>query len=464
MEIKSLYKDICRKVLVRFLIILTVLILAYLLIALYFNSHFLIGTVINGVNVSLKAYKDVDAIMEEHVNGFILTVTESDGKREEIKGQEIGLKYRKNNNIPQIYKLQKSLHWGKSIFQHRHYVTDSVFAFDNNALINRINRLSCLNRKVTEPQNVSYEYSDGIYVLVKEVHGNRINRNKLVKEIVNCIKTGKSNLDLKESDCYDKPEYTMESEKARRTLKVLNKYVSSKITYLLGKEQETLDGDTFHHWIRVDESLNVLIDKTAVSRYVKTLGKKYNTVGIARKFKTSVGKTIEVKGGLYGWKINESEETAQLIKDIGKGSVTVREPVYKQRALYRGDNEIGNTYVEINITRQHLWFYKDGKLIAHGPVVTGNPNKGNATVVGTNMLNYKQEGAVLSGSGYEVKVKYWMPFYGNIGLHDASWRHAFGGNIYKNRGTHGCVNGPLYLVKKIYENIEEGIPFISYEE
>ena len=57
-----------------------------------------------------------------------------------------------------------------------------------------------------------------------------------------------------------------------------------------------------------------------------------------------------------------------------------------------------------------------------------------------------------------------MPFNGNIGIHDASWRNSFGGNIYKSNGTHGCVNTPQYLAKTIYEEIESGVPIICYEE
>jgi lipoprotein-anchoring transpeptidase ErfK/SrfK len=146
------------------------------------------------------------------------------------------------------------------------------------------------------------------------------------------------------------------------------------------------------------------------------------------------------------------------------GETLEKEPVYAQKALPRGEGEIGNTYVEINITRQHLWFYKDGKLITQGAVVTGKPKKGYSTVLGTYMLNYKQKGATLVGEDYEAEVTYWMPFFGNIGLHDASWRYSFGGNIYKRRGSHGCVNAPKYLAKRIFENIEAGTPIICYEE
>jgi lipoprotein-anchoring transpeptidase ErfK/SrfK len=85
-------------------------------------------------------------------------------------------------------------------------------------------------------------------------------------------------------------------------------------------------------------------------------------------------------------------------------------------------------------------------------------------MTGTFLLNYKQKDVTLTGPGYEAGVTYWMPFYGNIGLHDASWRSSFGGQIYKTRGSHGCVNAPKYLAKIIFEYIEEGTPIICYEE
>lgn len=261
-----------------------------------------------------------------------------------------------------------------------------------------------------------------------------------------------------------KKKYTLTSVKTHKTKELLNKYVSTNITYVFGTKKEMLDGNLIHKWLSVDDSLDVEINKAAIMKYVNGLSKKYDTVGITRNFQSSVGKTVEVKGGLYGWKINQDAETKELLENINHGLILTKEPVYTQKAFSRDGNEIGNTYVEINITRQHIWFYKDGKLIIHGPVVTGNPNRGNSTVVGAYMLNYKQRDTVLTGPGYAADVKYWMPFYGNIGVHDASWRHSFGGEIYKRKGTHGCVNAPVYLAKIIFEHIEEGVPIISYEE
>ena len=69
---------------------------------------------------------------------------------------------------------------------------------------------------------------------------------------------------------------------------------------------------------------------------------------------------------------------------------------------------------------------------------------------------------ILTGEDYETPVSYWMPFNGNIGLHDADWRASFGGTLYKNNGSHGCVNLPPKAAQLIYEQISAGDPVLCY--
>lgn len=460
-DIKKLFKS---RVTGNIIILTASIVLIYLLVSIYFANHFFFNTVINGVDVSLKAYKDEDEIIRSYIKDYKLLLIERNGKTEVITGQDIGMQYNEKNSIYKIYHMQNSFKWISSLFKKQIYYEDDLYVYNKDNLKNKIDGLNCLNKDIIEPRNVSFKYSNGSYEMIEEVYGNKLNRDKLSKAIEMSIIKGETKLDLDEKNCYENPKYTLSSDKAPETLNLLNKYVKAKITYIFGTQKEILDGKIINEWLSVDENLEAVINEKAVSEYVKVLSKKYDTVGAARNFKASTGKIVEVKGGLYGWKINRAAETKALIENIKLGEALEKEPIYKQRALTRGENEIGNTYVEINITRQHLWFYKNGKLITHGSVVTGNPNKGNATVLGTHMLNYKQEGATLVGEDYEAEVTYWMPFYGNIGLHDASWRHSFGGSIYERRGTHGCVNAPFHLAKKVFENIEEGTPIICYEE
>ena len=94
--------------------------------------------------------------------------------------------------------------------------------------------------------------------------------------------------------------------------------------------------------------------------------------------------------------------------------------------------------------------------------VSGNVAKGHTTPGGAFMLTYKTMNAVLRGPDYETPVTYWMPFNGDIGMHDLTSRKAFGGDIYKTRGSHGCINLPYAAAKKIYETIDKGYCVLVY--
>ena len=460
-NIKKLFKIEFNKKIIIFIVSTVVI---YLLISLYFTNHYFLNTEINGINISLKTHEDVNNILKNYIKDYRLKLIERDGETEEILGQDIGLYYNEKNDIPKINKIQSSYKWISSLLKEQDYYDEDLFLYNKDKLENKINELNCLNKEIIEPQNVIFVYSNGSYEVIKEVYGNKIYKDKLKESIKMSISKGKRNLDLNENSCYENPKYAIDSNKTMETKNLLNKYVGAKINYTFGDKNEILDGDIINHWLSVDDNLEVVINKKAVYSYLNELSKKYDTVGILRKFKTSTNKIVEVKGGFYGWKINCISETKALLENIERGEVLQKEPIYTQKALYRDEDDIGDTYVEINITRQHLWFYKDGKLITQGGVVTGNPNRGNSTKLGVYMLNYKEKGSTLNGPGYESDVSYWMPFNGNIGIHDASWRYSFGGNIYKNNGSHGCVNAPLYLAKKIYDNIESGTPVICYEE
>jgi hypothetical protein len=460
-NLKELFKN---KITGNIIIIVTAIIFTYLLIAIFFTNHFFFNTEINGINLSLKSYEEAPDILKKSINDYKLQIIERDEKIEEILGKDIGLQYNEKNSISNVQDRQASLKWIVGLIKKQNYNIGDLVDYNNENLNNKIKELDCLNKDIIEPKNVGFKYSNGSYELIEEVYGNKVKKEKLYEAIENSILNGEVKIDLNEKLCYENPEYTVNSEKAMIAKDILNKYVSTKITYLFGDKSEVLDGSRINEWLSVDDNLEVIINEKSVKDYVLELSAKYNTVGIARNFKSSTGKMVEVKGGYYGWKINYVAETRMLLENIKLGAILEKEPIYTQKGLNRDEDDIGDTYVEINLTSQHLWFYKDGKLIAQGDVVTGDPGKGYSTKLGTYMLNYKQKEATLRGQNYEAKVTYWMPFNGNIGIHDASWRYSFGGKIYKGNGTHGCVNSPSYLAKTIFENIDEGTPVICYEE
>ena len=212
---------------------------------------------------------------------------------------------------------------------------------------------------------------------------------------------------------------------------MLNTYAKASITYTFGEQTELLDGSIIKDWFDYDENGNIIENedtfKANAKEYVKSLAAKYDTVGKERSFhSTAADADITVKGGSYGWKINQKKEVAQLIEEIKAGTVTTREPIYSSTAVSREGNEIGNTYVEVDLGNQHMWFYKDGQLIVDSDFVSGN-------------MSYKDRVT-----------------------HDASWRSNFGGNIYKTSGSHGCINLPRSKAQVLYENIEKDVPIVCF--
>ena len=92
---------------------------------------------------------------------------------------------------------------------------------------------------------------------------------------------------------------------------------------------------------------------------LRGLSKQYSTYGDPRKFKASSGKEITIYGGSYGWLIDKEKEADELTKVIEEGKSVTREPVYSQTALHRTKkDDIGNTYVEISLGGQYLWYYQ----------------------------------------------------------------------------------------------------------
>lgn len=240
------------------------------------------------------------------------------------------------------------------------------------------------------------------------------------------------------------------------------KIASMQITYRFGDQIETLDGATISKWLVTSGDGSVSVNETSAKEYVASLASKYDTFGRKRSFTTHDGDTISITGGDYGYWMDRVSTRQELIAQILTGESAELTPVYYGEAVSFGENDIGNTYVEINIGEQHLWVYKDGEVVNETDFVSGGLFKGNGTPEGAYAITYKERDATLVGEGYESSVKYWMPFNGNIGLHDASWRDKFGGHIFYMNGSHGCVNLPPEKAAEIYDQVEKGEPVIVY--
>lgn len=426
----------------------------YLLLALYFNSHFLFRTSINGINVGGKSVKSVEKIMSRKAQEYSLTIEGRNNATEEIVGADIDVSYDFSEDINKILNNQNEFMWIKSIFKkNENNITDGI-SYDEIKLKQVIGNLDCINESIIQPPvNAYITYSEGEYKIIEEDKGNKVIYDKLYSQVLSSIENFNYILNLDEEKCYEEPQYTSESKAVVEAKKIIDKYMESKITYKTADNEIIIDDALINKWINIDDDFNVNINEEAIKDYIDTLGESYDNIGNTRTFTRWSGEVIKVSTSPGIYYIDRDSVANDIIDSIKGGKEINKELVFKTPNAT--DEYVINTFVEIDLTNQTIVYYKNGNIITQGNIVTGNVSAGHATPPGVFKLDWKKKDTVLRGDGYASPVSFWMPFNGGIGLHDASWRSVFGGTIYKTNGSHGCVNLPYNVAKDIYYNIEE---------
>lgn len=452
--------------------IVGVLAIAYIGFGAYFGSHFMFNTKINGTDYSMASAGSVEADMKEKVNDYVLTLKESDGTTEEIKGSDIGVAYESSDEVTELMKKQNNWMWITSLWKKNEIETNIGVTYDENALEEKLQSLNCMSEdgKVAS-ENAKPVFKDGKFEVQPEVVGTKLNAEKFSEQVAKAIDGFQTELDLKETECYDDPKYTSDSKEVKEAVDTMNNYLKATVTYDFNPHTEVVDAAKISEWLSVDDNMKVTFNEAAVGDYVMALADKYNTVGSTRTFTSGSGASVSVSGGSFGWQIDQESETAKLIENIKNGETVTREPEYYSRGKTHEDgNDIGTTFAEVDLTNQVMYYVKDGQVAMKANVVTGNPNTNHGTPAGVHFILYKESPSVLRGdrqtSGeyeWETEVQYWMPFTSDgCGFHDATWQPTFGGDRYLTNGSHGCVNMSLDEASQLYNMIQTGDPVVVH--
>lgn len=451
-------------------IIIGVLVLIYVGFAIFFSSHFMFFTKINGTDFSLKSVSQVEAYMKQQVADYVLTLKESDGGSEKISGSDISLVYVPGEQLEKLAKKQNNFLWITSLWNHPKITSEIGVEYDKDALAKITEGLECLK---PENQTVSVdahpEFQNDKFVVVPEVVGTQIDTEKFNEAVTKAINGFKPTLDLFKTGCYILPRFVSDSQEVVAATDAMNRYLGANVTYDFNPATEVVDASVISQWVTVDADMNVTFNEEAVRAFIQSLADKYDTKGKPRTFTTATGNTVNVTGGSYGWKIDQEAEYNALIANIQNAETVTREPNYASRAASHEGNDVGSTYAEVDLSNQMMYFVQNGQVVLQSGIVTGNPNKGNGTPQGVYSLAYKALDQVLRGTKkpdgtyeYETPVKFWMPFNGGIGFHDATWQSSFGGSRYQTNGSHGCVNLPYDVAAQLYNLITAGTPVVCH--
>lgn len=454
--------------------VLAVICLIYVAISVYFMSHFFVNTKINGKNFSGKTASDVEKYLQTNIKDYKLTILENKGRQDVISGSEIGLEYRAGTEAEKLLKDQNGFAWPKAFFTENSRKVSVNVSYNEESLNQRISQLSCLQAEQTPAENAKPEFDGNQYVIKPEVYGNAVDKECLTEQVKVHITEFQPQLDMVETKCYAKPKYVEDSKEVQEACDAMNKYVNASITYPMN-EPVVVDKALISQWLQVDGEMKVSLNTEAMKQWFTAFGDKYDTQGTTRTFTTPAGKSATVTGGTYGWSIDEDTELVNLQNSILNGEVVTREPAYYAggTAAAHSGQDWGNTYAEVDMSAQHMWYVQNGQVVLETDVVTGEPIPSKITPEGVYSLMWKQPNSVLVGDinpdtgepAYRTKVKYWMQVTSSgVGFHDAIWQTAFGGTLYQIPGTgsHGCINMPLDQAGALFNMIEPGTPVIFH--
>lgn len=457
------------------------LVVIYSGIGIYYRSHFLPNTFVQ----VLPAFNDIDcsgltavqaaSLMDAQVQEYTLTVTGRDyatGNSGAVLGTiapgDIQLGFEDTlSSAKSIMEYQEWLLWIKSVNSHsdRHSLIQGV-TYDEELLENVVRGWdACQSKNMLAAQDAYIsQYSEELkgFEVVPETNGTELDMTQVLEAVTAALEAHETSLDLEAAGLYKTAKILQDDTRLTDPVKTANSWLGTKITYDWNGDEVVLDEETIRDWVSIEDGEAVL-DEEAVASFVSDQAREHNTYGKKKKFTTALGVELTLNSPNYGWRTDSAGETEELIRLIQEGTVTSREPLYAVEAKAKStENDIGDSYVELDLTNQHMYLFQDGMIVLESDFVSGNVSAGNATPQGIFGVTYKTTNAILRGEDYATPVNYWMPFYGNYGMHDATWRGTFGGSIYLTNGSHGCINLPLSKAKQLYQYVSAGFPVICY--
>ncbi len=520
-----------RNILIAVGAVLGVVLIAYIGMSVFFMSHFGFNTQIAGIDCSLKSASEVEELLEDKAGSYELAIYErtsdeasqvastsnssktdssqsassnsggdssgsdaSEGASEpnsaqsattgvtgshveNVEGSKIDLEYKGGNGEVQgILDSQNSFAWIARLFAKDDSSSKVTFSYDKEKLHEAMSKLACMdNSNAVEPKDAYPEFDGSHYVVHNEIPGNKVDVEKAQQAISEAVSHAEPKLDLSSAGCYFSPAVVSTSADLQERVKLLDKYVPFALTYTFTDgSTEILDGATIFDWLTINDDGSYTVDEEKVASWVAEFASRHTTVGHERSFTSVDGNTYTVSGGTYGWSVDQDAEIESIESMLETKQSETREPHWGSKAAVSDATgtqpDWGSTYIELNLSAQHMYFVRDGHMVFEADVVTGLPTPKRETPAGVYSVLEKQRNKTLRGETnaegvpeYETPVAYWIRMtWTGVGFHDATWQSSFGGSAYQTRGSHGCINMSLSDVSQLYDLVETGTPIVSH--
>lgn len=466
------------KKLSRFLVLvllcgMLVLLSGFLALGMYYRNNFPVNTWINGVYCTGKTIEQVNRELVSQTKVSDVAVIDAAGRVWSIASDALGLYPDYTAALKAYMKKNATALWTQNMQEPAVISLEPTqYRWNEEKLEEAFRAFEFVREEGIREKGCSIRFDEEEGYYLYDGNKARLNIANTLDVIKACLSGGELSVDLAGENCYEDLQDGAEDVSQRALWGQLQDYFARGITYDMGTEQISLTPAILSSFLMADENNGLLpdeagrlvIDKERVEQWVEELAAQYDTCGTEREFRASRGDVIRVKYSTYGTKLDTNAEKKYLVEALDGRMQTDEKhiPAYVQEGFVRGLDDIGDTYIEVDMTEQHMYYYVDGELLLETDVVTGNTSRRRGTPEGINFVYNKQRNRVLRGADYATPVKYWMPVKGAVGIHDADWRREFGGEIYKKNGSHGCINTPPEVMAELYDMVEIGTPVIMF--
>ena len=443
---------------------------AYLGVGIFFRSHFVPNSRVNGIDSFGKTAQQMADLLADREKSYHMVIKTADGATEQVITPDM-VDLSSNlqpGDMSRLLANQQAFLWPRYLLGDKLEQKTSGWKLNRdklNALVDALPEVSRTDLVQTKNADLVYDQQQKSYLVQEEVYGNNIDTDRFKDALADAIVNLQEEISL--ADYAVQPTLKADDSRLKELIGKMNQIAQMKITLKIGGDQETVPQEKIISWIGIDENANMVVHDEAIRAYVGELAGKYDTVGKNRSFHTSYGAVVNISSGDYGRKVDQEAEFNALRENLTDGRDLTRDLNFSQKAAGGAGDDIGSSYVEVNLTAQHLFVYKDGRKVVDTAVTTGKPVNHHQTNVGifrvkSHEANRTLRGRNDDGSSYASPVKYWMPFDGGIGLHDAPWKSNYGVKNYLTNGSHGCVNLPPSVAGSVFANVSVGMPVIVY--
>ncbi|MCC8192696.1 MAG: L,D-transpeptidase/peptidoglycan binding protein [Ruminococcus sp.] len=464
---------------------------AYIIGLMMTNDKFLPNTYINGVNVSgMTAEQAVETIEELGNQLDKIVFLKNDGSSVTIPYERFGYEFNTEEVVDEAISGTNEYLYFLHFFKTTEITDEMVGSYDESELEEEINNASFGTKEPTNAKIVQGD--DGKFTISAEKEGTVVETDKVLAAAIEAIDAGVEEVDLEAEGCYKQPEIT--SEDLEDKLEELNKIFDVVIELDFDYTTEKISYDTIEDAFTFEDDGTYAIDQEIVWEWVETLRDKYDTLHKTRKFTATLQGEITIdsqedyygkKDAIFGYMMDSDETAAAIVEAFMAGESTTIEPVYYHNGGYYYDTmgqvehdesdeadvitDISriDSYIEVDLTNQELWYYEDGELVFECGVVSGLPTAERMTYPGIYQLWYKETDKTMTGETTEGEYESTCSFWNyisvrSIGIHDAVWQSSFGGDRYTWAGSHGCVGVSYDSAKFIYESVPLGTVVIMY--